>query len=109
MFIGRKEELSFMNSILHLLRPGSPQLIVLHGRRRVGKSELLLQWAAHSGIPFAYWLVARESVAMQRNRLWSRLVDVPLEKNSTPPSWPSLWEAAAKTLADKRFILIVHE
>jgi uncharacterized protein len=46
MFVDRKEELHFLNNLLVRNRPGPAQLILMYGRRRVGKSELLMQWAA---------------------------------------------------------------
>ena len=43
MFVDRQEELDFLNNLLTRNRPGPAQLALLFGRRRVGKSELLLE------------------------------------------------------------------
>ena len=46
MFVDRRQEIDFLNSLLTRKRPGPAQLALMFGRRRVGKSELLLQWAS---------------------------------------------------------------
>ena len=56
MFVDRHNELAFLNSLLTRERPGPAQLVLLYGRRRVGKTELLLHWAKNSGVDFTYWL-----------------------------------------------------
>ena len=43
MFVNRRQEIDFLNSLLTRKRPGPAQLALMFGRRRVGKSELLLQ------------------------------------------------------------------
>jgi len=61
MFVDRKNELTFLNEILTRNHPGPAQLVLLYGRRRVGKSELLLHWAEQSGVKVAYWEAIKES------------------------------------------------
>lgn len=109
MFVDRIQELGFLNSLLTRERPGPAQLVLLYGRRRVGKTELLLHWAQNSGVPFTYWAAERESPTMQRNRLFARLLDVPEESAPVHRSWPSLWQAVANLLKDKKHILILDE
>jgi AAA+ ATPase superfamily predicted ATPase len=50
MFVDRQKELAFLNSLLTRKHPGPTQMILMYGRRRVGKSELLLRWAEQSGV-----------------------------------------------------------
>ncbi len=69
MFVDRENELAFLNRILTRNHPGPAQLILLYGRRRVGKSELLLHWAEQSGVKYVYWEAAKESATMQRAHL----------------------------------------
>jgi len=53
MFVDRQEEIVFLNDLLNRKHPGPAQLILMYGRRRVGKSELLMHWAAQSGLDLA--------------------------------------------------------
>jgi len=57
MFVDREQELAFHNRIATRQRPGPAQLILLYGRRRIGKTELLLYWSQQSGIPKTCWTV----------------------------------------------------
>ncbi|MBM3181332.1 MAG: ATP-binding protein [Chloroflexi bacterium] len=109
MFVDRHKELAFLNSLLTRERPGPAQLVLLYGRRRVGKTELLLHWAKNSGIDFTYWAAERESPNMQRNSLFARLLNVPEESAPVHRSWSALWQAVANLLGEKRHILILDE
>jgi AAA+ ATPase superfamily predicted ATPase len=40
MFVDRVQELEFLNRVLSRRRPGPAQLILLYGRRRVGKPTI---------------------------------------------------------------------
>ena len=48
--VGRERELAFLRQVVARRRPGPAQLILLYGRRRVGKTSLLRHWAATSGL-----------------------------------------------------------
>ncbi len=109
MFVDRREELDFLNNLLTRNRPGPAQLALMFGRRRVGKSELLIQWAAQSGLPYTYWEAVKESATQQRTRLMARLLNVPVQSAPVYRSWPELWDAAAPLLLGKRHILILDE
>lgn len=109
MFVDRKNELAFLNEILTRSHPGPAQLVLLYGRRRVGKSELLLHWAEQSGIKYAYWEAIKESATMQRTHLFARLLGVSAGGAPSFRSWVDLWEAAAKVLGNERHIIILDE
>jgi AAA+ ATPase superfamily predicted ATPase len=109
MFVNRRQEIDFLNSLLSRKRPGPAQLALMFGRRRVGKSELLLQWAAQSGLPFTYWEAVKETATQQRTRLFGKLLNVPAASAPIYRSWPELWDAAAPLLLGKRQILILDE
>lgn len=55
MFLDRDAELAFLRSIQTRSHPGPGQFIMLYGRRRVGKTALLLHWAEQSSLPFSYF------------------------------------------------------
>jgi len=109
MFVDRQEELDFLNHLLARNRPGPAQLVLMFGRRRVGKSELLLQWAAQSGLPCTYWEAVKESATQQRTHLMAKLLNVPPTSAPVYRSWSELWDAAAPILGGKRHILILDE
>jgi len=109
MFVNRRKEMAFLNDLLTRERPGPAQLVLLYGRRRVGKTELLLHWAKNSGVDFTYWAAERESPNMQRNSLFARLLNVPEDSAPVHRSWSALWQAAANLLGEKRHILILDE
>lgn len=59
-FIGRTRELEELNRILS---QRGAQFILVYGRRRVGKTTLLLNWAEQSGKPYIYWVANRDTPA----------------------------------------------
>ena len=63
MFVDRRRELDFLNNLLTRKHPGPAQLALMFGRRRVGKSELLLRWAAQSGLNYVFWEAVKESAS----------------------------------------------
>jgi uncharacterized protein len=48
LFIDRQQELAFLNSLLERRHPGPAQMVLIYGRRRVGKISLLRHWAFRS-------------------------------------------------------------
>jgi AAA+ ATPase superfamily predicted ATPase len=109
MFVDRQAELAFLNSILERRRPTAAQFVLLYGRRRVGKTVLLRHWAEHSGVPHTYWAAEKEPAALQRRKLFARLLGVEPARAATFDSWADCWQAVAAFLADRRHILILDE
>src|SRR5512138_388290 len=111
MFVDRTAELAFLTQILTRTHPGSGQLIMVYGRRRVGKTALLRHWAEHSGAPFTYWVAAREPAPLQRRKLFTELLRTTGTNLPTPDfeSWSDLWDAVATLVRDRRHLLILDE
>lgn len=117
MFVDRRQELDFLNRLLTRSHPGSAQLVLVYGRRRVGKSALLLKWASDSAqqgkTAFIYWEAVKENAAQQRRRLFAKLADIPVTAAPNYQSWPEFWDAAASLLqariSDRRMVLILDE
>ena len=111
MFVDRHEELAFLNRLLTRKQPGPAQMLLLYGRRRVGKTELLKHWAEQSGLPFTYWAADKEPAVLQRRSFMSRMLDMPEEQATAFDSWPALWRWLAPRLAEKadKQILILDE
>ena len=110
-FVDREAELRELNTLLENPRA---QLLIVHGRRRVGKTRLLLHWAKQSGLPFVYWIARREPPEATRRGLatalwqWYR----PERESSEIPeygSWPLLFEEMAQMAGAKQVIMILDE
>ncbi|MCZ7673750.1 MAG: ATP-binding protein [Chloroflexi bacterium] len=111
MFINRHEELAFLNRLLTRKQPGPAQMLLLYGRRRVGKTKLLKHWVEQSGLPFTYWAADKEPAALQRRSFMATMMDMPEEQATAFDSWPALWRWLAPRLAEKpeKQILILDE
>lgn len=109
MFVNRQRELAFLNAVLSQTHPTAAQFILLYGRRRVGKTSLLLHWAKQSKLPFSYWVADKEPAALQRRKLFALLLDIDLDQTPHFSSWTDCWRAVAKTLPNKKHILILDE
>lgn len=109
MFVDRRAELTFFNELLTRRRPGPGQLILLYGRRRVGKTALLREWAEQSAVDHTYWAAEKESADLQRRKLYARLLNLPLRQAPLFDNWLELWAAVSGLLGDRRHILILDE
>ncbi len=109
MFVDRQQELDFLNSLLRRTRPSPAHLILLYGRRRVGKTVLARHWAESTGLSTVYWPAEREPAGLQRRKLYARILDAPMAQAPTFESWADLWAAFAHGLGDERQILIIDE
>jgi AAA+ ATPase superfamily predicted ATPase len=110
-FIGRRRELAELNTLL--AEPG-PQFLILYGRRRVGKTTLLLHWAQESGVPFVYWVANRLSPVLQLRSFSQALYnaahpEAPADAEFTYPTWEMALAQAVDLAADRRLILILDE
>jgi len=108
-FIDREQELAFFQDILSRHRPSPAQLILLYGRRRVGKTALLLEWASRGSLSHTYWAAEKEPADLQRRKLYARLQNIPLHQAPLFDNWAELWDAVAAILGDRRHILILDE
>jgi hypothetical protein len=109
VFVDRVQELAYLNSLLTQTTTYPGQLVLLYGRRRVGKTVLARRWAEQSGLPTLYWAAEREPAPLQRRKLYARVLDVSMAQAPNFNSWAELWTAFAAQLRDQRRILIVDE
>jgi AAA+ ATPase superfamily predicted ATPase len=84
-------------------------MVLLYGRRRVGKTSLLRHWAEQAGIPATYWSAEKEPAALQRRKLYAALLGVQAARSPVFESWADLWNAAAELIVEQRRILILDE
>lgn len=109
MFIDRQQELAFLNNLLSRQHPGPAQMVLIYGRRRVGKTALLRYWTVQAGIPAIYWSAEKEPAAIQRRKLYAALIGMPFSRTPIFGSWADVWEAIAVLIGEKRQILILDE
>ena len=106
MFVDRQSELIFLNQ---LLARQKAHLVLLYGRRRVGKTSLLLHWAGQTQVETTYWAAEKEPGALQRRKLYAQVLSIPVRRAPLFDSWAELWEAIADWAGSRRHILILDE
>lgn len=107
---GRSVELTTLVSRLAMAHAGRPQMVVMFGRRRVGKSFLLqhLGEQPDKSDIHAYYAATRESAAAQRQQLAQGL-----ETSGAGPvnseSWDSLLDAVLNETREHSVTLLLDE
>jgi uncharacterized protein len=112
MLVDRERELGELNALLESARP---TLLAVVGRRRLGKTTLLVHWARTSGHPYIYWvgshfpsdiLLAQFSAQVWQHGNPGRKAP----KNFRYDSWSEAFEALAEVCqGDQRRIVILDE
>ncbi len=120
-FVGREAELQLLNRLW--ARPEAT-LLILYGRRRVGKTRLLTYWLQQAGAGEAaqdrptrrvlYW-VAEPSSARDQLRSFSQAVYNFANPQALAPedfsyaSWQQAWEQVAVLAQEERLALLMDE
>ncbi|MDY7075910.1 MAG: ATP-binding protein [Chloroflexota bacterium] len=108
-FVGRQRDLNELNTVV---AQGGSQFILVYGRRRVGKTTLILRWAKETGRPIIYWVATRDTPAQVRlgfmQALW---VWAHPDSHAVPrfDTWAEAFETAANLIGDQPVILIMDE
>ena len=107
MFLGRTSEIDVLQELHDSRRP---ELFVLYGRRRVGKTELLQQFCQRKRA--VYFLAAqvreKDNLRAFRDALASSLED-PLAANVEFPDWSAALAYAAERARDARLVVVLDE
>src|SRR3954471_20475913 len=107
MFVDRTDELVMLQQALSRQRS---ELLLLYGRRRVGKTALLRHWASESQVPWTYWMAQKEPAELQRRKLYAALRGRTASPTTpTFASWSELWDDPAELIRDDRRILVLDE
>jgi hypothetical protein len=106
-FIDREEEISLVEEEW---RKEGGRLIILYGRRRIGKTRLLTEFIKDKkGI---FYIAEDSSVQIQINGLKDKIADFlndPLLRTLEIKDWAQLFEYLAKNMPEERFYLIIDE
>jgi uncharacterized protein len=112
-FVGRQAEITALNKLLKD-RARIAQFIIVYGRRRIGKTTLLLHWAKQTRQPYLYWVARRETPEATRQSLarafWAWAY--PEAENNEPPifnNWEGLFREMAHRIGDMPLIMIWDE
>jgi len=111
-FVNRNVELAFLNKVATRRRPGPAQMILLYGRRRVGKTQLLHQWVQKQGLPYTYWVAEKEPAALQRRKFYAAVARLSVDNAPNFSSWAEVWAAIHQILGPvetEKHILILDE
>ena len=112
--VGREQDLAELNALIS--QPGG-QFILVYGRRRVGKTTLLLHWAQQSGYPLIYWVASRDTASQVRLSFVKSLWNWVYPNSQSIPrfeNWADIFDLAAQLIKGKlgeeeRIILILDE
>ena len=100
MFVNRKAELAHLDEALGNIHRGNAQLVMMYGRRRVGKTSLLRHWAEKSGLAYIYWAADKEPPALQRRSFTAVATQMPASYAPQFDNWDALWEWFAAQLLE---------
>ena len=110
-FVGRSRELEVLDNLWESKRA---TLLILYGRRRVGKTRLLTHWLQqhpHSGL---YWVAEPASALTQLRSFSQALMSFVDPEGEVPPDFTfASWEQALRQLAfhaqNRRFAIFIDE
>jgi len=108
-FVGRQREIAELNDVLS--RSGA-QFILVYGRRRVGKTTLVLYWARQTGHPIIYWVATRDTPAQVRSGFVQALWEWAYPESRAVPrfdTWGEAFETASNLIGDRPVIVIMDE
>lgn len=112
-FFGRNKELALLDKLYQ--RAGA-QLLILYGRRRIGKTSLVEQWTKNrleeSG--YLYWMATQTSTTNQLRDFSQTILrfiepDAPISPIFSYESWEIALARVAQLAGERRFVLILDE
>lgn len=107
MFVGRKDELAQMNNVL--ARPAA-NMLVIRGRRRIGKSRLIKEFAKPFKAYFFMGLSPTPSLTAQDQRNeFSRQFKEQFSFSALSEDWGDLFTLLAKQCQQERIIIVFDE
>ncbi len=109
-FIGRERELTILQ---YEWESNQSRMLILYGRRRVGKTRLITHWINNVGPRALYWVAEPTSAADQLRSFSQALFGLesssPIPENFSYGSWGQAFEQAARMAKYERFALVLDE
>ena len=112
-FFGRNKELALLDKLYQ--RAGA-QLLILYGRRRIGKTSLIEQWTQNrlEERDYLYWMATQTSTINQLRDFSQTILrfiepDAPISPSFSYESWETALARAAQLSSERRFVLILDE
>ncbi|MGQ9552633.1 MAG: ATP-binding protein [Anaerolineae bacterium] len=108
MFLNRSRELGYLEDCY---RAGRAEIVVLYGRRRVGKSALLFQWSEDKPCIFFFARRADKAILLSEfsRAIQSYATAGPAPDSFTYPSWSAAFAAIADLAAQRRLVVVLDE
>ena len=107
MFINREQELAALEQLYH---SGKPEFFVLYGRRRIGKTELLLQFCKDKRSIYFLASQMKERDHLQHIiEVAQHTIDDPLLQNISFNDWESALIYFAQKSQEERLVLVLDE
>ena len=111
IFIDRKHEMELLSD---LWDSDSAELLIIYGRRRVGKTTLLVRWVEESDCRALYW-VSDPGSSFEQLRSFSQAIfnfanpDNPAPGEFSYGDWRQALQQAAALAKEERLVLIIDE
>lgn len=106
-FVNRKDELKALEEEY---RKNDSSLVILYGRRRVGKTTLLTEFLKQKKSLF--YLATEESETLNRaafQLIVAEGLDIPLLKSAIIDRWEDIFQEIADNASDERLVLVLDE
>jgi uncharacterized protein len=109
-FVGREREIAILQSEWE---SAQARMLILYGRRRVGKTRMVTHWI-NSVTPRALYWVAGPTSSVDQLRSFSQALfgfesSSPVPEDFSYASWAQAFEQAARMAKDERFALVLDE
>ena len=111
-FVGRKAELELLDDVW---AGGSSSLIILYGRRRVGKTRLLTHWLKGKGSDAGFYWMAEATSPHDQLRSFAQTFtafedpELDIHKDLTYPTWEHAFRQIAKLAENQRVAILIDE
>jgi uncharacterized protein len=111
-FVGRKGELRLLDD---LWVTGKSALVILYGRRRVGKTRLLTHWLKSQGVDRGFYWMAEATSPHDQLRSFTQTFtafedpEIEIHKDLTFPTWEHSFRQIAKLAQNQRVAVLIDE